>query len=140
MGVRGDFAQLALLRAKLKDAGGGALKARLLKAAAAEALTQVKLGFRAQQDPSGKPWKPLKSRKGMILRKTSRMANSFTARPTDSGFVIGSNVTYSPFHQDGTRRMAKRMMLPGDQKLTPKWRAAIDAAADIALKNFLKST
>lgn len=137
MAVRGDFAELAKLRAKLKDAssggGGGALKARLLQAASAEALTQVKLGFRNEQDPSGTPWLPLKYRRGKIMRKTGRMANAFTSRPTDSGFVVGNNVFYTRFQQ------RRRAMVPVDNKLTQKWRTAIDKATDVALKNFLKT-
>jgi phage virion morphogenesis protein len=137
MGVRGDFEELRRLREQLQAGTGssGALKARLLKAAAAEARTQVAIGFRDGVDPTGAPWQPLKKRAGKILRKTGRLANSFTARPTDSGFVVGTNTDYATYHQQGTRRMPQRAMVPVGQ-LTPRWKQAIDKATTIALKNF----
>lgn len=151
--VRGDFAELARLRQQLKAGATGELKTRLLKAAAAEARTQVQLGFREQVDPSGTAWAPLLHREGMILRKTARMANSFTATPTGTGFSVGTNVKYAEFHQNGSRGrrsksgrasrgtgagLPKRQMVPEGQ-LTPRWSQAIDAAVSVAFRKFFSS-
>ena len=103
MGIRGDFGKLDQLTAGLKNALAGELKTRLLTAAAEEAKTQVALGFRASRDPYGAAWAALKYRKGMPLRDTGRLANSFTARPTGDGFEVGTNVSYARFHQYGTK-------------------------------------
>ena len=81
---------------------GEALKARMLRAASGEGLRLNQLGFRDGTDPTGDPWAPLKSRVGVILVKTARMRNSFTSRPTPTGFVIGSNDEKVKWHQDGT--------------------------------------
>lgn len=103
MGVRGDFAELAKLRAAFRQASSGDLRSRLLKAAASEALTQVQLEFRESVDPTGQAWAPLKYRDGMPLRDTGRMANSFTSKPTGNGFMVGTNVAYAVYHQKGTK-------------------------------------
>jgi phage gpG-like protein len=100
MTVRADTKDLQVLR---KLCQGETLKARILRAAAAEGLRQNQLGFRSGTDPDDSPWEPLKSRSGMILIRTARMRNSFTSRATARGFVVGSNVKYVTFHQDGTR-------------------------------------
>jgi phage gpG-like protein len=149
MSVRGDFAELDRLR---RDMDSAALKSRLLKAAAAEARTLVALEFRQSVDPAGDPWAPLASRKGQILRKTGRGANSFTARPTDRGFIVGTNVEYMGVHQTGgtTRKpkgkrksrakvgkIPKREIVPTGG-LTPRWKAAIDKATDVAVKNYFR--
>ena len=103
MGIRGDFNELNELHRRVRDAGRGGLKERLLKAAAAEARTQIALEFRGGVDPDGRPWAPLKYRRGQILRKTGRLANSFTSSVTANGFRVGTNVEYAPFHQHGTK-------------------------------------
>lgn len=109
MGVRGDLSKLAELRSAIRAAASGALRARLLKAAASEALTQVQLEFRESVDPTGQPWKPLKYRDGMPLRDTGRLANSFSSRPTTTGFVVGTNVSYAAYHQYGTHGRKRAM-------------------------------
>lgn len=84
------------------------LTLRILLAASEEVRTQVQLGFRQSVDPDGKPWAPLVSRKGQILRLTGRLASSFTARPVPPGRVeAGTNVSYAVFHQQGTKGRSK---------------------------------
>jgi phage virion morphogenesis protein len=78
------------------------VKARLLQAAAAEALTQVKFGFRRSEAPDGTAWAPLKHRDGMPLRDTGRLGNSFTAKVAGDHVIVGTNVVYAPYHQFGT--------------------------------------
>ena len=82
-------------------------RARLLRAASGEAKHLVQVGFATESDPSGNPWLPLKFRKGKILRDTARMANSFTTNATENGFVVGSNVSYVGYQNDGTRGIQK---------------------------------
>ena len=83
------------------------VKQRLLTACAGEALSLVKRGFRTETDPSGVAWLPLKHRKGVILRLTGRLANSFTSRPLTAGFSVGTNVAYAKYQQEGTRGHSK---------------------------------
>lgn len=142
MGLRGDFRKLDTLVVKLERlAKGGALDA-MKKNLAAEALTQLRLGFRGSKDPYGNPWKPLKRRKGKPLDDTGRLRGSFTATPTSTGFRIGSNVTYAAPHQTGSLkwpgRPPQRQMLPSSDKgLGPIWRSALrEAAATTSRKLF----
>jgi phage gpG-like protein len=107
MGVVGDFAALAALRSQFTAAGVTKLRARMNRAAAGEALSLVQRGFREGVDPEGKPWAPLKSRKGKILRDTGRLANSFTSQPTEHGFRVGTSVSYAVYHQEGTQGRKK---------------------------------
>ena len=119
MGIKG-IGQLRDLRQKLQEAqspGPGGLKHRMLAAASQAALAQVQLGFRTSTAPDGTPWAPLKVRAGKPLRDTGRLANSFSARPSGSGFVVGSNVDDRILvtHQEGrTIRPvnAKRLRFP----------------------------
>ena len=114
-----------------------AVKKRLLNAAAAEALTQVKLGFRGSKAPNGAPWKPLKVRDGRPLRDTGRLGNSFTVKISGQLVTLGTNVVYARFHQFGTPRIPARPMLPLSG-LTPSWNKAITRAVDRAFVNFVK--
>jgi len=104
MSVRANVDDLRALKLLLHS---GDAKKRLLEAAASEARRMVQMGFRTETDPSGKPWVELKYRSGRILRKTARMANSFTARATDRGFIVGTNVEYAKYHQEGTQGHSK---------------------------------
>jgi hypothetical protein len=47
--------------------------------------------------------------------------------------IIGNDTSYTRWHQDGTRKMDARKMVP-DKKLSPKWRARINKVLDKALK------
>lgn len=108
MTMKGDFAKLDLLRVMVSKVGrSGKLHTAMKKNLAAEAVTQVKFGFRESRDPYGVPWKPLKFRKGKPLLDTGRMRNSFTSTVTPTGFRLGSNVSYAPHHQDGTGGRAR---------------------------------
>lgn len=151
MGVRGDFEELAKLRRKMSEPNSE-IKEPLLKAAAAEARTLVAMEFRQSIDPNGDPWQPLAWRKGMPLRKTGRGANSFTARPTDEGFVVGTNVEYMAFHQTGGKtrqargkksrtkvgRLPKREIVPSGGRLTARWLLAIEKALTPVARRIFK--
>lgn len=101
MGVVAHTSELKALRALF--AAPEKLVGQMCVAAAGESKMLVQMGFRNETDPDGNPWKPLKSRKGMILRKTARMANSFTSEATPTGFRVGSNDEKVTFHQEGTK-------------------------------------
>jgi phage gpG-like protein len=106
------------------------IKRDLMVAASGEARHLVRVGFQSESDPSSDPWQPLVYREGKILRLTGRMANSFTAWPTDKGFVVGTNVEYAQYHQDGTRGLSKssakmRLVGPQGQFVTAQGKARV---------------
>jgi len=94
-----------LVRVAARFGRGAMQKAieKVKKRLAETALTELRNGFRASRDPYGNPWQELasgdESRK--ILIKTALLRNSYSARATDSGFEIGTSVSYANTHQFG---------------------------------------
>lgn len=72
------------------------------KLAAEAALMVVRDEFRSSSDPYDQPWAPIQ-RDGQILVDTGVMRNSFTARAVSNGIVIGTNVPYAKYHQNGAQ-------------------------------------
>lgn len=133
--IRGNFNALRNLSTALK-----ALPAKLRleagKALGQEAMKQIADGFREERDPYERPWEPLKKRRGRILRDTGRLRNSFFVRPMLLGFAVTSNVRYARFHQQGTRRMPRRMMMPSG-RLGPIWTDALNRVANKLMKRWV---
>jgi phage gpG-like protein len=101
---------------------------------AEEAMSLVGQGFQDEEDPYGKAWDALKRRKGRILQDTGRLRSSWHVKRIDTtGFTIAAGVKYARFHQDGTRRMLARRMVPDAGNLPAKWRAQMTEAASEAL-------
>lgn len=96
-----DGRGFARLARRVRNAASPETYNRLKKAIAAEAVTQVQLGFREGRDPYGNPWSPPKFRIGKPLLDTGRLRSSFAAQITPTGFRIGSNVKYANVHQYG---------------------------------------
>lgn len=108
----------ALINKLKQSADGRAAYEAAKKLVAAEALTQVQLGFRESRDPYGKPWAPLTSRPGKPLLNTARMRNSFSYDLMPNAIRIGTTYPFASVHQRGmviTPRQAKvlRFHLPG---------------------------
>ena len=64
-------------------------------------VTDTDLNFRRSQGPDGRPWRPLKSRKGQPLRDTGRLQRSIVFDANKKQVEIGTNVLYAPTHQFG---------------------------------------
>jgi len=63
-----------------------------------------RITFTDSTDPYGRPWKPLKSRKGQPLLDTNRLRDSIASTPpvvTDNSVEVGTNVKYAGAHQNG---------------------------------------
>jgi hypothetical protein len=118
----------------------------LLKAANVirkEFLILIDEGFRDKKDPIGRKWKPRKSwyaaylRRGgrpyPLMNKTLDLRHGWYVKVSAGPKVtIGNKTGYTGFHQDGTRKMEARKMVP-DQRLSPKWRSRINKVLDKAL-------
>lgn len=95
-----------------RAAKGGFLRPILMNVAE-EAVELVKHGFATSTAPDGKPWAPLaikrardkRGTKGQPLRDTGRLMNSLSRVPVirGSGFTYGTDVSYGPYHQFGTK-------------------------------------
>ncbi len=96
------------LRKRMAGIASPEFKRRMSANLAEEARTQTSNGFHKQRDPYGKKWAPLKSRDGMILQDTGRMAASVSTVSTERGFRIDIPVTYAAPHQYGAKAHARR--------------------------------
>jgi phage gpG-like protein len=101
MGIKGDFAKLARLQAKLKSLATDDTYVRLNNVVGAAALAQVQLGFRTGTDPYGRAWPGLVLRSGKPLLNTGRLRSSFSYQASRRSFTIGTNVAYAKTHQRG---------------------------------------
>lgn len=132
--ITGDFGKLAAWQ-KLFEATPEVLDA-ISAGGADEMIGLIKDGFRAETDPSGKPWARKKVRDGrkILSGKTSNLKGGWHYRRADKGgFVISPGVSYATYHQTGTKRMVARKMVP-DGKLPPAWSKALEEVATEALK------
>ncbi len=124
MPVDGDWAQLQKLLQELDALSSPSTMVRAAFGVQQALVTEVRLGFRAQTSPYGKPWDPLKKKrgrnkdKGKILRDTGRLANSITGGYSGSEVRVGTNVEYAPYHQFGTkgRKAEERRYQPVNAK------------------------
>jgi len=104
--------------------------------------------YRASTDPYGKPWAPLKhwrTRDKRAARKRARQGKPMRGPKVliDKGIMKGSTgaspsgkvakvvvpTWYARFHQEGTRKMAQRMILPLNEKLPQSWDTMIGREA-----------
>jgi hypothetical protein len=149
---------LDALRGKLAILTSARLVPELAQRVAASEVKLIADGFRKQSDPYGKGWAPLKrerprnkrarlkrekkglkSRGHMILSDRGLMKASGNAQP--SGSLVRANISkeYSIFHQGGTERMERRMMLPNDEQgIPPVWGQAIEREADKLIREKLR--
>ena len=102
---------------------------RLLGEAAAEGGGKALAAeFESESDPAGNPWAKRVPPTGSwsILTKSGKMRGSRTAKafPSAAEFTVD---TPAEFHQNGTRRMVARKLLPS-RSLPEPWRLAIEKA------------
>ena len=109
MGVSGDFRGLEDLRARMAQLATARGRMGLNRVLAEEAAKLIDDEFRKGQDPCGKPWKPLKRKRGrdekgtrgQILLDTGALLNSLGPRATREGFTVSTAVKYAAIHQYG---------------------------------------
>lgn len=99
--LTGDFGKLAAWNSRLQAAAAGQFNRRAATGLAAEALTQVQLGFAKGRSPEGAAWKKPVLRAGRPLLDTGRLRNSFTSTASGNLIIIRSNVLYAATHQFG---------------------------------------
>jgi phage virion morphogenesis protein len=138
MPVHGDFAKLRRVKQQLATVKSKKLHLEVSRQVAHETLTLISDGFRGERDPYGDAWAELLRRSGRILSDTGRLRNSFTVKHvTARGFTVGSSVKYAAFHQHGTRRMKRRMMVPLPKKLPTSWaRSYHETIAEVVRDHF----
>lgn len=99
--ARVAFKGIDRLREQIVAFNNPAFRTGLSQVLAAAALKQLADEFKHERDPYGKPWAPLKLRKGKILRDTGRMAASAAVAPGPGGFTLSITASYAGTHQEG---------------------------------------
>lgn len=108
MPLRGSFAGLRALRARVDAAGQPAFRAELGRILGVAGMKQLADEFKGSRDPYGKKWEPLRHRQGKPLLDTGRMAASVAVKPRVDGFDLVMTASYAPFHQYGVRNKPRR--------------------------------
>lgn len=128
MSVKGDFAGLERVAAKLrKKAQKGVVSA--IATAAARAIRPVEAKrLAAGQTPYGEAWAPRKSDGGRALAGAK-------AKVRARGNTIRASAPYPyVFHNKGTAHHVKRQIVPDDATGIPSdWTAALESAATAQL-------
>lgn len=155
---RANLAQLAKLREGLKSLTSAQSRTLVAQRLCATAVKLVSDEFRKSVEPYGKPWAPVyrnrkrdrrarakRAAKGLPPRAdkplvdTGRLRASVAAYPTSTGLRVVLPPTYASFHQEGTRRIKQRRIVPDDGDLGPVWKRALEregkrALADLAAR------
>jgi phage gpG-like protein len=150
------------LRARLARVGSGGFRTLMAKNLGEEARRQLANSFRAERNPYGKAWAPLKQERprdrraakrrrkggrsalrGKILQDTGRMRAAVAVEATAAGFRIDIPVKYAPHHQYGAPRgrLPQRQMLPMVETggLGPIWTPAFNQVAKDLIDRHLKA-
>lgn len=102
--------------------------AKVAKGAATDIEAMMRRDFAAGRNAYGKAYAPLepaslaRGRRPPPLRKFAPLANA--AAMAGAGIALSVDHSQAGFHQTGTQRMAKRIVVP-DGALPAKWNAAI---------------
>ena len=76
----------------------------------------IRDGFDQSRDPYGAAWAPLTYRVGKPLIKTGLLRSSFKARNDGDDLVVGTNVFYAPFHQQGAVWKQRKRVQPASKR------------------------
>jgi phage gpG-like protein len=111
--LKADLRALRELRRKVgRDA---VLMRRITKSVAEELLGLVQDGFRSETDPAGRRWERKKRPDGrqVLVGKTARLRRGWHVEKMGrTSVTIAPAVDYADFHQQGTKRMVARKMVP----------------------------
>lgn len=154
---------LQRLTKQLDAAARGKLEAEAGKRVGAALLKVVSDEFRNSRGPYGVEWKPVfrrrrrdrnarirrylrQSKLGLPLEaKTDKpLIDTGRLRASTGVSVSGGQVrvfltaNYASYHQEGTRHIARRQILPDAEGLGPTWREAIEKAAKGAVRDHFK--
>jgi len=69
--------------------------------------SKIQQGFQSGTDPTGRPWAPLKSRRGQPLLDKGHLMGSVDYNVEGNSVVVGTNKPYAPVHQFGAKIEAK---------------------------------
>lgn len=123
-----DDKDIKSLQKKVKTIGNRNPHIRAgLNRVGAKWVAKIKRNFRASVDPYGKPWEPLKQRRGMPLIDTGALRNSIKYDLWGARLRLMSRLPYANYHNNGVKSKAgkelipKRRFTPDRRGIPPKW-------------------
>jgi len=138
MALTGDFAGLDKLQKHLEQLAS--VPSQASREIADGITRELQKEFKQGTDPYGKAWKPLRpstlksGRHPPPLTDSGRLRDGTLAQPMrGAGVQIVVGAPYGVFHQYGTRRMARRPILPTGA-MPKAWSAIIRASVSRILK------
>lgn len=121
MKVRVNVAELETFAARLAD------QSPLWKQIAAFADGKLQQTQSAGQDPYGSTWAAKADGSASFLRDRGELEASRNFTSTSSSATVSFGARHAVFHQEGTRYMVARKLVP--DSLPPAWQAPIEAIA-----------
>jgi phage gpG-like protein len=109
MGLRGDYGELRLLRARIARLAEPVSRLTMSKNLAEAARTQTVVGFAKSVAPNEKKWAKLTSRTGQPLLDTgTHLRNSISPKAYERGFTLSTAFVGARVHQYGATIRAKK--------------------------------
>lgn len=91
------------------------------------------------QNPYQQYWAPrLRPYGWAILNKTGKQRNSFKTTISKGTFTITNTAPYAKYHQDGTKYMAQRKIIP-DEGMPKQWEAPLEDYFSMTLQEYLEA-
>jgi phage gpG-like protein len=137
--LQGDFGGLEDLQKRIRQIAKPGFKEEVARRLTGTAIKLLADEFRGSKDPYGTPWKPLKRRAGKPLLDTGRLRAAAVGQTAGqaSGAVVRVviPVEYASYHQDGTRRIPRRQIVPDRAGgLGPVWTLAFRKEIELAVR------
>lgn len=168
MGITVNVARFEAVRRRMQEASMGNFLPALTVRMAAAITKQLADEYRESRDPYGNAWKPVfrRRRKDRLARQraykraslagkslatvrdlplvdSGRMrALSIAHEVSSTGVRVIIPVAYASYHQEGTRHIARRQIVPDDKTggLGPIWTAALNREANAVLRETVRGT
>lgn len=142
--LRGDFGALEDLQRRIREVTNPRFREEVAHRLAGTAIKLLADEFRQSRDPYGNAWKPVFRKRARDRRARARRASAgrpprgdrplidtgrLRAAATSSAADLSTGelvrisipVDYASYHQYGTRRMARRQIIPESNNLGPIW-------------------
>jgi phage gpG-like protein len=137
--ITGDFAKLEQLAKQMRGLDSARFRKEAARLVGNAAKRELIAQFREGTDPYQKRWAPLKRGDVEPLIGTEKLLKSYKAKPTPNGFRLQTAVPIAGFHQDGTKKMPRRQMVPEQSTggVGPLWAVAMNKAMELVLKKWV---
>lgn len=118
MGMRGNFAELERLILKFERLSKGDFVKTVLPKIGQDAVELVEDGIRSQSDPYTIPWPTKKDGTSALIG----LIGSFSHHESGRRMTLESSDEHAGYHQTGTKKIPKRVMVPVKSRGFPtKW-------------------